>query len=96
MRVWLLGGLTVSVENRTIEVEAWRLRKAANLVKLLALAPSHREQVMEALWPNLTKRAASNNLRQSLHAARRTLEPSRAANSRYLVLRSSKAVHISS
>ena len=28
---------------------------------------------MDALWPDLAKRAASNNLRQALHAARRTL-----------------------
>ena len=79
----------VSVENRTIEEEAWRLRKAASLVKLLALSPSHRlhrEQVMEALWPDLGTDAASNNLRQALHGAREHLEPDRAANSRYLDL----------
>src|SRR5215217_8248376 len=89
MRVWLLGGFKVSVETRTIEEAAWRLRKAANLVKLLALSPSHRlqrEQVMDTLWPDLGMQAASNNLRQTLHAARRTLEPGRAANSRYLSL----------
>jgi predicted ATPase/DNA-binding SARP family transcriptional activator/DNA-binding CsgD family transcriptional regulator len=54
-------------------------------VKLLALAPGHRlhrEQVMELLWPDLSRRNASNNLRQALHAARRTLDP--AAGSRYL------------
>jgi DNA-binding SARP family transcriptional activator len=28
---------------------------------------------MEALWPSATKNAAANNLRQTLHAARRTL-----------------------
>lgn len=66
------------------------LRKAASLVKLLALSPTHRlhrEQVMDALWPDLGTGRASNNLRQALHAARRTLEPGRSANSRYLSLR---------
>jgi DNA-binding SARP family transcriptional activator len=56
MRIWLLGGFKVSVETRNIEEDAWRLRKAANLVKLLALAPGHRlhgEQIMDALWPGL-------------------------------------------
>ena len=56
----------------------WRLRKAAALIKLLALAPDHRlhrEQVMDLLWPELGRKAASNNLRQALHAARRTLDP---------------------
>jgi DNA-binding SARP family transcriptional activator len=89
VRVWLLGGFKVSVENRTIEEDTWRLRKAANLVKLLALSPSHRlhrEQVMEALWPDLGTDAASNNLRGTVHTARDILEPNRAANSRYLDL----------
>jgi DNA-binding SARP family transcriptional activator len=61
MRLWLLGGFKVSVESGTIEGGAWRLRKAANLVKLLALSPSHRlhrEQVMDTLWPDLGMQAA--------------------------------------
>ena len=87
VRIWLLGGFRVSVGPRTIEKEDWRLRKAASLVKLLALAPSHRlhrEQVMDLLWPNLGRRAASNNLRQALHSARQALEPDSPAGSRYL------------
>ena len=63
---------------RTIREDGWRLRKAASLVKLLALAPSHslhRDQAMNLLWPNLGTRAAANNLYQALHVARRTLEP---------------------
>ena len=42
VRVWLLGDFRVSAGSRTIHQEAWRLRKAAALVKLLALAPDHR------------------------------------------------------
>jgi predicted ATPase/DNA-binding SARP family transcriptional activator len=89
VRVWLLGGFRVLAANRIIEDNEWRLRKAASLVKLLALSPGHRlhrEQVMDALWPDLGKKAASNNLRQTLHAARRAFEPNRAASSRYLNL----------
>ena len=81
----MLGGFRISVGTRSIEEDAWQLRKAANLVKLLALAPGHlmhREQAMEALWPDLARRAASNNLRQVLHAARRVLDP--VVGSRYL------------
>src|SRR5919112_3106676 len=77
VRVWLLGGFWVSVGPRTIEQDQWRLRKAAALVKLLALTPSHRlhrEQAMDALWPDSSRKAASNNLRQTLHAARRALD----------------------
>jgi predicted ATPase/DNA-binding SARP family transcriptional activator/DNA-binding CsgD family transcriptional regulator len=86
VRVWLLGGFRVSVGSRTIAQDAWRLRKAANLVKLLALAPGHRlhrEQAMNLLWPDSGRRAASNSLRKALHTARRTLDPD--AGSRYLV-----------
>jgi DNA-binding SARP family transcriptional activator len=86
VRVWLLGGLRISVGPRTIEQYRWRLRKAAALVKLLALTPGHRlhrEQAMDALWPDSSRKAVSNNLCQTLHAARRALDPS--LGSQYLV-----------
>src|SRR5215218_7251739 len=85
VRVWLLGGFRVSVGPRAIGQGAWRLRKAAALVKVLALAPDHRlhrEQTMDLLWPDSGRRAASNNLRSTLHAARNVLDP--ALGSRYL------------
>src|SRR5215212_6475679 len=78
VRVWLLGGFRVSVGPRAITQDAWRLRKAAALVKLLALAPRHRlhrEQAMDLLWPDANRRAASNSLRSTLHAARKVLDP---------------------
>jgi predicted ATPase/DNA-binding SARP family transcriptional activator/DNA-binding CsgD family transcriptional regulator len=87
LRIRLLGGFSISVGRRTIEEDAWRLRKAANLVKLLALAAGqrlHREQVMEVLWPDLGPKAAANNLRVALHAARRILEPDPAVTSQCL------------
>jgi predicted ATPase/DNA-binding SARP family transcriptional activator/DNA-binding CsgD family transcriptional regulator len=77
VRIWLLGGFWVSVGSQTIEQNQWRLRKAASLVKLLAIAPGHRihrEQVMNLLWPDLGRKAASNNLRRVLHAARKVLD----------------------
>jgi len=49
LRIKLLGRFSVSVGSRTIKQNAWRLRKAAALVMLLALAlrhPFHREQVV--------------------------------------------------
>jgi predicted ATPase/DNA-binding SARP family transcriptional activator/DNA-binding CsgD family transcriptional regulator len=85
VRVWLLGGFRVSVGSRTISQDAWRLRKAAALVKLLALAPGHRlqrEQAMDLLWSDSGRKAASNNLRSTLHTARKILNP--AMGSRYL------------
>jgi hypothetical protein len=67
VRAWLLGGFRVSVGSRNIGLGEWRLRKAAALVKLLALAPNHglhREQAMNLLWPGSGRKAASNSLRQ--------------------------------
>ena len=89
LRVSLLGRFEVAVGSRLIREDGWRLRKAASLVKLLALAPDHslhKEQVMELLWPNLGARAAANNLHQSLHIARKTLEPG-ATSYAYLSMR---------
>jgi predicted ATPase/DNA-binding SARP family transcriptional activator len=85
VRVELLGGFSVSVGNRTIQQSEWRLRKAASLVKLLALAPGHRlhrEQAMDLLWPDSGRGGASNSLRRTLHAARKVLDP--VEGSRYL------------
>jgi DNA-binding SARP family transcriptional activator len=78
LRIQLLGEFCVWVGGRRIEDAEWRLRKAKSLVKLLALAPArrlHREQVMDALWPDLDPDAAANNLHKTLHIARRALEP---------------------
>src|SRR5215217_8736887 len=90
VRVWLLGGFRVSVGSRTIGEDCWQRRKAAALVKLLALAPSHRmhrEQVMSLLWPRLGAQAAANNLYRNLYVARRNLESDPATSPRYLILR---------
>ncbi len=78
IRVRMLGCFLVSVGSRTIEEREWRLRKAASLVKLLALKPGrqmHRERLMGLLWPDLDEKAAANNLRHALHMARKTLSP---------------------
>jgi DNA-binding SARP family transcriptional activator len=87
VRIRLLGAFKVSVGSRIVEEGEWRLRKAAALVKLLALASGHRihrEQAMDILWPNLGRKAAANNLRQALYAARKALHPDPKAASNYL------------
>src|SRR5215217_6897482 len=79
IRIELLGRFRPWVGSRVIEEDRWRLKKARSLLKLLALAPGHhlhREQVMEALWPEVGIHNASNNLHQILHALRHALEPS--------------------
>jgi predicted ATPase len=73
--VRLLGGFAVISGGEPVHAR-WRLRKGRDLVKLLALAPGHRmhrEQLMEALWPDSDPLAAANNLNQVVHAARSVL-----------------------
>ena len=65
----MLGGFRAWVGSHAIEERAWRLKRAAGLVKLLALAQGHRlhrEQAMETLWPDSGKRAASRGDRKSV------------------------------
>src|ERR1700755_3267099 len=75
-RVTLLGGFAAEADGSLVPDSAWRLRKAKDLVKLLALADGHRlhrEQAMDALWPDRDPASAANNLNQAVHAARRAL-----------------------
>jgi DNA-binding SARP family transcriptional activator len=94
-RVWLLGGFRVGVGSRAIGQDAWRLRKAVTLVKLLALEPGHRmhrERAMDLLWPDSGRKAASNNLRQVVYLARKVLDPSSNSSGPYLSLRDEQLV----
>ncbi|HZX53657.1 MAG TPA: hypothetical protein VFE86_03205, partial [Ilumatobacteraceae bacterium] len=73
MTVRLLGGFVVQVNERVIGVEGFPRRDAAHLVQLLALAPNrrlHREQVMDALWPEAGLDVATNRLHKAAHYAR--------------------------
>jgi DNA-binding SARP family transcriptional activator len=73
----LLGGFETRVGNQVVSSAVWRQRRAAAVVKLLALEPGHRlhrEQLLETLWPDLDVDSAANNLRGALHHARSGLE----------------------
>lgn len=73
----LLGRFRVEVDGLPIPADAWRHRRGADLVKLLALAPEHRlhrEEVMEFLWPDLGVEAQGANLRKAVYHARRSLD----------------------
>src|SRR4051794_4238767 len=74
--VRLLGGFTATVDGAVVPDSAWRLKKARELVKLLALARNHRihrDQALDVLWRDLAPAAAANNLHQAVHVARRAL-----------------------
>src|SRR5881628_188180 len=87
----LLAGFAVQIDGTEVPEDAWRLRKARALVKLLALAPAnrmHREQAYELLWPGKDDaRALNNNLHQAVYAARRAFDAAGADGSAILALR---------
>jgi len=76
VRIHLLGGFEVTVADHPVAADAWRLRKARTLVKLLVLARGHRlhrEALTAVLWPDRDEASATNNLHQVLYVARRAL-----------------------
>jgi predicted ATPase/DNA-binding SARP family transcriptional activator len=93
VEIKLLGSFSIHINGKEIPPEAWRLRKVKNLVKLLALAPGQqlrRDQVIEYLWPDSDPKAAANLFYQTLHAARRTLDPDRKFGQQFLTYREEK------
>jgi predicted ATPase/DNA-binding SARP family transcriptional activator len=76
VEICLLGRFEVVVEGDPIPDEAWRRRDAGALVKLLALSSGHRmprEQVLDALWPDLLVDQAAPRLHKAAHFARTAL-----------------------
>jgi DNA-binding SARP family transcriptional activator/tetratricopeptide (TPR) repeat protein len=76
LEVRLLGRFEVIVDSHPVPADAWAHRRAADLVKLIALAPRHRvprDEVLESLWPRLSVAAAASNLHKAASYARRAL-----------------------
>jgi two-component SAPR family response regulator len=76
LEIRLLGRFEALVDSHPIPADAWPQRRAADLVKVLALAPGHRmprDKVLETLWPQLGADAAASNLHKAASYARRAL-----------------------
>lgn len=76
VRIDLLGRFPVVIGERATQPGGWPMRRAAELVQLLALSDNHRrprEQVVDALWPHLGPEAGAANLRKAAHHARQAL-----------------------
>ncbi|GAA4699389.1 transcriptional activator [Phytohabitans rumicis] len=68
----------MALDGRPVPDAAWTRRQAAALIKILALAPRrqlHREQVIDALWPDVHVDDAGPRLHKAAHFARRVLGP---------------------
>lgn len=75
VHVYLFGGLRVRLPGATLS-EGGIATKAATLIKLLALRPghtTHREEVVETLWPNSDADRGANNLYKTLHHLRASI-----------------------
>lgn len=91
LRIYLLGDFFVERDGNPIPAADWSRRKTRSLLKLLALQPGHRlhrEQITEALWPDLDPISARDNFYRNLSFLRHTLEPDlkRPADSHFLSL----------
>lgn len=76
VEIELLGGFAVRIDGHAVPAGDWRRRDVAALVKRLALAPGrtlHREQVVDALWPDVGLETAVPRLHKAAHYARRVL-----------------------
>lgn len=74
--VRLLGGFAVAVDGAELPADRWPGLRATHLVQLLSLQPAKRatrDQVIDALWPQLEPQAGAANLRKALHNARLAL-----------------------
>jgi DNA-binding SARP family transcriptional activator len=82
VQVFTLGQFRVLVGGQAIDDSAWRRKTARQLLKCLLSRSNRRvtrSEIVKLLWPESDAEAASSNLRSTLHALRRVLEPSQAS-----------------
>ncbi|MCI0698149.1 AAA family ATPase [candidate division KSB1 bacterium] len=73
----LLGRFCLYLGEREIPEAAFKSRKALSLLKLLAIKPKHqlhRDQAIDALWPELDPAAAAAQMYKSIHYIRKAFE----------------------
>src|SRR5262245_14211391 len=78
VQVFTLGSFQVVVHGRVLQHDAWRRRKARQLFKCLLSSPQRhlsKDEAIEFFWPESDPDAASTNLRSTVHALRRALDP---------------------
>jgi DNA-binding SARP family transcriptional activator/tetratricopeptide (TPR) repeat protein len=76
LRIHLLGRFEVLRDGVPVPPQAWRRRRPADLLKLIALSPDHRlprDRVIDALWPDKDPGAGANNLHRALYDLRLVL-----------------------
>lgn len=74
------GAFEIHRDGRPVSLTAFPRRKAIELLKILVLqrgVPTHRDQLIELLWPGVTPHAGVNRLHGVLNVLRSQLEPGR-------------------
>lgn len=74
--VCLLGRFAVAIDGVELAPDRWPSLRATHLVQLLSLQPRQRmtrDEVIDALWPQLEPDAGAANLRKAAHHARQAL-----------------------
>lgn len=89
LHIEALGPLRLRVRGAEVPRARWRSARALRLFQLLLVRRFrwvHKDEVIEALWPEADPEKATANLWQSVHQLRRTLEPNLAEmrDSRYV------------
>lgn len=76
LSIHLLGRFEVLRDGVPLPPQAWRRRRPADLLKLIALSPDHRlarDRVIDTLWPDKDPGAGANNLHRALYDLRLVL-----------------------
>ena len=83
-----LGGFRVLRHGEPVPPDAWKSKKARDLLKMLAARrgkPVSRDQVIEGLWPDEDPGATGNRLSVALSTLRSVLDPDRKLNQDHYV-----------
>ncbi|BDG08670.1 ATP-binding protein [Anaeromyxobacter paludicola] len=76
LRIFLLGRFEVLRGDAPIPSDAWRRRRPADLLKLIALSPNRalpRGEAVRLLWPDKDPASGANNLHRALYDLRQIL-----------------------
>ncbi len=93
-----LGGFRVLRDGQPIPPEAWKSKKARDLLKMLVARrgkPVSRDQAIEALWPDEDPGVTGNRLSVALSTLRSVLDPERALSQDHYILASDGALRLS-
>ena len=91
------GGFEMLVDGRKADLSAVK-PKARVILRMLALAagrPVHREQIVDALWPDLPTRGGCHNLHVAISSLRQALEPGVQRGETMLLTRDGDAYRLS-